>query len=198
MRVALSIMPIDSSTGKPKRPPRPACASASLSLLAAAWLRPAAAAPARRSRAAAARPTQAHDGEHRLPRQQHQHQRGRRRHRHFPDVAGEIVGAERLHRARAGEGAGHQRRSERMLRAGAQARRSGARPPGSRSRRWRRRSDSRCPTARCRPPAPAACRAAPRAARTESGSPPWCRKSRCAAGRARHSRCRTRPARAAA
>ena len=58
--------------------------------------------------------------EHRLPGQQHQQQRGGRRHRHLADVAGEIVGAERFHRSRTGEGAGDQRRSERMLRAGAE------------------------------------------------------------------------------
>jgi hypothetical protein len=42
------------------------------------------------------------------PRQHHEQQRGRRRQCHFADVAGEIVGAERLERARAGKGLGNE------------------------------------------------------------------------------------------
>ena len=72
-------------------------------------------------RGASHQPDDSEDRHHRLPRQQHQQQRGHRRHRHFPDVAGEVVGAEHLHRARPGKRAGDQRRGERMLRARSEA-----------------------------------------------------------------------------
>ena len=198
MRVALSIMPIDSSTGKPKRLPAAGRVAAVFSALSRAWPRPASRGASQKIAAAAARPTSADDRQHRLPRQQHQHQRGRRRHRHLADVAGEIVGAERLHRARPGKGAGDQRRGERMLRAGAE-------PADQQRDHQRPEADAGARDQIAEPDS-----AVPSASTSGSAEPlrqqrrrnlearPWCRKSRCAAGRARHSRCRTRPARAAA
>ena len=196
MRVALSIMPIDSSTGKPKRLPPPATTFFS-HCSPRNEPRPEAAATARKIATAAARPTSAHDREHRLPRQQHQHQRGRCRHRHLSDVAREIVGAERLHRTRAGEGARDQCRRQRMLRAGAdtadqqcehQGPEADAAAGDQIADARQRRADAQ---------APAGCRAVPRAARTESAGSPSFRNSRCEAGQALRSRCRTRPAKAA-
>ena len=199
MRVALSIMPIDSSTGKPKRLPRPAGAATVASCSAVARrLRPASAAPARRSRPrpqGRAAPMIASTGCHGSTTSISE---AARRHRHLADVAGEIVGAERLHRARPGEGARDQRRGERMLRAGAE-------PADQQRDHQRPEADARAGEQIADARQRGAGRQHQRHAeplrqqrRTESASPPWCRSSRCAAGRAPHSRGRTRPARAAA
>ena len=51
------------------------------------------------------------------PRQHDEQQRRRRRQRHLADIAGEVVGAERLQRPPAGEGMRDQRGRQRMLRA---------------------------------------------------------------------------------
>ena len=63
----------------------------------------------------------AEDHDRRAPRHGHHHGCGERRHEHFADVAGKIVSADRLQRARAGIGARHERGSDRMLRAGTDA-----------------------------------------------------------------------------
>ena len=199
MRVALSIMPIDSSTGKPKRLVRPPSMAAGLRHRAGH--RGSLDRQARRQpidRNGRDKPASSKQRQHRLPRHHHQQQRGGGRHRHLADVAGEVVGAERLQRARAGKGAGHQRRRERVLRAGAE-------PPDQQRDHQRPDADAGARDQiadpgqrRCRAPAPAARRTARQPAMREFETPPWCRNSRCARVRAPRSRCRTRPARAAA
>ena len=157
MRVALSITPIDSSSGKPQR-------------LAAAGAARGASAVARRSQRGSGR--SAAPAGRSQPRRQGRAHRGSRAPaataappaaarpragtRHLADVAGEIVGAERLHRARPGEGARDQRRGERMLRARAKPADQQREHQRREARRWRRPADSRARPARCRARAPAA------------------------------------------
>ena len=163
MRVALSIMPMAMRMGKARR-----CAARSGgAALPGALLFPAGLRAQTRSQHEDGQPgDHADHAEHRKhgsPWHDHQQQRRRSRHGHFSDIAGEIIGADRLHRARPAEGLRHQRRCQRMLRAGsgpeqnsaamrmptpALARRGG--PPDSaqcRAKSERRR----CPTAHQQP-----------------------------------------------
>ena len=60
----------------------------------------------------------AKEREHGSPRQHDQQQRRCRRHRHFSNIAGEVIGADCLHRTGAAKRVRHQRRCKRMLGAG--------------------------------------------------------------------------------
>ena len=198
IRVALSRMPIASSTGKAKR--MRSVARAVGRRVPRCMRRGHGAVPRgqHEDRSGGQEADTAEKRKRRPPRHDEQQQRGRGRHRHLAEIAGEVVSAERLHRASAGEGARHQRGGERMLDAGAEAADEQREHEQPEARAGAGKAIADAGERRAERQHRRARRDARRATRREFESRPWCRQTARARARAPHSRARTPSARSAA